>query len=137
MTVIIGEQQPKINTAAPYYKRKIQCPGHYLIPPTVDVYLYETIPELKNCSDQVDVGGKPFKIKKKRIVLDKFGQKRLDWKKLYELKRQGIVKQPWVTASYAIENIWDPHGLLCKMCDKRCMEGKDKINEYAIKRLHG
>lgn len=121
---------------APYYKRKIQCPGHWLVPPQVDVYQREPVALLKDCSDMVEFKGRRIKIKKSRIAKDKWGNKKLDWKKIHELRNKGIVLQPWITASEAIEKIYDPLSLLCNNCDKRCMEGKGKINEFTIKRLH-
>lgn len=134
MTLIIGETAGKIST--PYYKRKIQCPGHYLIPPTVDIYLREPVPELKHCSDIVEYKGWPTKIKKMRIAKDKWGRKRVDWRKLYDLRRKGVIIQPWITASEAIEKVYDPTGMLCQQCKKLCMEGK-QIRERTIKRLNG
>lgn len=118
----------------PAYIRKIKCPGHFLIPPQVDVYLREPDEALKGVSNSV---AQHYKIRKDRRVRDRFGNYVIDWKKIYALEKAGIVKQPWVTASFAIENIYDPIGLLCLQCDKRCMEGKGKINTYTIKRLHG
>jgi len=125
--------QEKITT--PYYQRKIQCPGHYLIPPTIDIYLREPVPELKYCSNIVEYKGMPKKIKKWRIVKDKWGRKQIDWKKLYELRSKGIVKHPLISASEAIERIYDPKGMLCRLCGYGCLEGKDKILENTIRRL--
>lgn len=129
--VIIGEKNKA--PAAPYYERKIRCPGHYLIPPTVDIYKREPVYELKNVSKGVI---QHYKIKTWRRKRDKFGRPIIDFKKLYELQRKGIVLQPEISASFAIEHIYDPKGLLCRLCDKRCLEGKGRINEFSIKRLH-
>jgi len=123
-------------TRTPYYQRKIQCPGHYMIPPKVDVYLREPVPELKDCSNIVHWKDKPYKINKWRIVKDRWGRKVIDWKKIYDLANKGIILRPWVTSSWAIEHVYDPLGVLCRACDKRCMEGKGKVNEFTIKRLH-
>lgn len=135
MSIIIGEEK-KYTNQAPYYRRKIRCPGHWLVPPQVDVYLREPVSLLKDCSNFVELKGKRIKIRKTRIVKDRFGNKKLDWKKLYELRTKGVVLHPWITASEAIEKIYDPLSRLCLNCDKRCMEGKGKINEFTIKRLH-
>lgn len=116
----------------PYYQRKIKCPGHYLIPPNVDIYLREPVPELKGVSDRVV---KSHGVQKTRRKKDVFGRPVLDWKKIYALERANIVKQPWITASFAIEYVYDPMSTLCKLCDKRCMEGKQGINTRTIKRL--
>lgn len=121
----------------PRIQRKIQCPGQWMIPPTVDVYLYEQVPELKECSNIVEFGGKPMRIKKNRIRKDCFGNKMMDWKKLYDLRRKGIVMQPFVTCSWAIENVFDPLSHLCRSCDKRCKRGMGLVREYTIKRLRG
>ncbi len=126
-----------ITPGTPYYQRKIRCPGHYLIPPTVDIFKRELVPELKNISDFCEYKGQRLKMKKMRRVKDRFGRPIIDWKKLYELKRQGIVKQPEISAAYAIEHVYDPASQLCQLCDKRCKEGLGKINEMGIKRLHG
>jgi len=134
MPVIIDEEK-KLTT--PYYKHMIRCPGHYLIPPTVDIYLREPVSLLKQCRDWVELKGKKFNIRKTRIVKDRFGNKKIDWKKLYRLRNEGIVLNPLISASEAIERIWDPMSFLCRNCDKRCMEGKGKINEFTIKRLNG
>jgi hypothetical protein len=126
-----------ITPGAPYYKRKIRCPGHYLIPPTVDIYKRELVPELKDVSEFCEYKGQRLKMKKMRIVKDKWGRPIIDWKKIHELHRKGIVLWPEITATFAIEHIYDPQGQLCKMCDKRCKEGLGHINEMGIKRLHG
>jgi hypothetical protein len=107
-----------------------------MIPPKVDIFLREPIPELKNCHDFAEWKGTRMRIKKMRIVKDAWGRKQIDWKKLYELRSKGIVLQPFVTASWAIEHVYDPIGYLCQHCDKRCLEGKGIINERTIRRLH-
>ena len=112
---------------APYIQRKIKCPGHFLIPPHVDVFKREEVAELKGISKST--------IDKYKLTTTR--RAGLDWKKIYALEKIGIIKQPFISASYAIEHIYDPHGALCRQCDKRCMEGKGTINEYRIKRLHG
>lgn len=132
MSVIVANREVK--TGMPYYQRKIRCPGHYLIPPTIDIYKRESVVELKNVNKGII---KEYKLKTQRRAKDKFGRPIIDWKKLYELKKQGIVKQPEISAAYAIEHIYDPNGQLCKLCDKRCREGLGRINEMGIKRLHG
>jgi len=118
----------------PYYQRKIRCPGHYLIPPTVDIYKREPVERLKYVSKSVV---EHYKLKTMKRAKDKFGRPIIDWKKLYELKRKGIVLQPEITAAFAIEYVYDPISQLCRLCDKRCKEGLGKINEMGIKRLHG
>lgn len=120
-----------------HLKRMITCPGHWLVPPNVDVYLREPVSLLKNCSNFVEFKGARIRIKKTRIVKDKFGNKVIDWKKLYELRRKGIVLHPQVSAAWAIEHVYDPISFLCKGCDKRCKEGLGKIMESSIKRLNG
>jgi hypothetical protein len=133
MPVIIGENRK----AAPYYKRMIRCPGHYLISPKVDIYLREPIEAFKNCSDQVEVKGQIIKIRKMRPVRDRWGNKKIDWKKLHQLRKTGEVIHPEVSAAWAIENIWDPEGALCMMCNKPCREGQGTIVETSIRRLQG
>ena len=138
MPVIIGEQkQETIGRGVPYYRRIIRCPGHYLIPPTVDVYLKEPVPELKNCSNFVELKGRRIKIRKERIVRDRWGNKKIDWKKLYELRDKGIVLNPKVTAAGAIEYVYDPISSLCIHCPKYCKEGQGRIILTSIKRLMG
>lgn len=133
MPVIIGEQKQGFQIV-----RKILCPGHYLIPPQVDVYLRKPLEMFKNCSDFVELKGKRYTIKKTRIVRDMFGNKQIDWKKLYELRKQGVIKEQWVTAKWAIEHVYDPLGALCLQCDKRCMEGSgQRILTRTIRRLIG
>jgi hypothetical protein len=125
----------KPNTpGAPYYQRKIRCPGHYLIPPTVDIYKRELVPELKDVSKRIV---QQYKVKRFRRAKDRFGRPIIDWRKLQELRRKGIVLQPEISAAFAIEHVYDPISQLCRLCDKRCKEGMGKINEYSIKRLHG
>lgn len=126
-----------ISAIAPYQKRMIQCPGHWLVPPTVDVYLREPVPILRNCSDSVEIKGKRIKIKKTRIVHDAFGRKVFDWKKLYELRKKGIVLHPKVSAAWAIEHVYDPLGAGCIHCDKRCKEGQGRVLVSTIRRLMG
>jgi len=132
MPIIIGEG------TTPYYKRKIKCPAHYLIHPKVDIYKREPIPEFKDCHNIVEYQGKPIRIRKQRIVKDAFGNKVIDWKKLYELgeKNDGSVIQPWVSASWAIENCYNPSSIVCLLCKRRCFEGKQTIIERTIQRLY-
>lgn len=118
----------------PYYKRQIKCPRHYLIKPTVDVFLREPVELLKGVSADVC---KRYDIKKTRIKRDRSGQKMLDWKKIYQLEKTGEVINPMVSASFAIEHIYDPLNPICTYCQFRCMEGKGKINPRSIKRLSG
>lgn len=121
----------------PYYQRKIKCPGHYMIPPTVDVWLRKPVELLKNCSDFVEVKGERRKIKKEAIVHDKWGRKMLDWKKIYKLEKAGIVHQPVVTAAWAVEHVYDPLSVLCNNCPKYCKEGQGRVLTSTIRRLNG
>ena len=118
----------------PTYVRKIQCPRHYLIDPREDIFLREPVPLLKDVSNSVCT---EYKINKMRIKRDAWGNKLVDWKKMYALKAKGKVMQPMVTAAFAIENIYDPKHPICHDCKFRCKEGKGKINEKNIKRLSG
>lgn len=135
MTIIIGEQ-PRATSPAPYYKRMIRCPGHWLIHPSVDVYKREPVAALRRCSNFVEYQGKKLEIKKTRIVRDRFGNKVLDWKKLYELRKTGKVLQPRISAAEAIERVYDPESFLCTHCPKYCKEGQGRIVETTIKRLN-
>src|SRR3970040_506477 len=102
MPVIIGEEK---SIGVPYYKRIIQCPGHWLISPKEDIYLREPVHELKECSDFVEYKGFRKKIKKMRIKKDRWGRKMIDWKKMHELRKTGKVLHPLVSASWAIEHV--------------------------------
>ena len=126
-----------VNRITPYYKRQIRCPGHYLIPPQVDIYLREPVDFLKNCSDEVELYGKKIKLRKTRIATDKWGNKKIDWRKLEELRKTGVVLNPRVSAAWAIENVYDPLSYLCFRCPKYCKEGQGKILTTTIKRLMG
>lgn len=134
MPTIIGEKQQSIGQSY-YLKRMITCPGHWLVPPQVDVYLRRSVPLLKDCSDFVELKGRRIRIKKTSIVHDRFGNKVIDWKKIYELRRKGIILHPKVSAAWAIEHVYDPKSFLCIACDKRCKEGFGRIREISIKRL--
>jgi hypothetical protein len=136
MPTLISEEK-RTNSKAPYYKRMIRCPGHYLIPPTVDVYLHEPVALLKDCSNWVEFMGRKITIKKTRIAKDKWGNKKIDWKKLYELRAKGIVLNPIVSAAWAIEHIYDPSGILCNFCPKYCKEGQGRVVTATINRLQG
>lgn len=120
-----------------HLRRMITCPGHYLIPPHIDVFKKEPVSLLKNLSNWIEYKGVKINIKKLRIVKDKFGRRVIDWKKLYELRRKGIVLNPQVSAAWAIENIYDPKSFLCIHCDKRCKEGLGNIVTSSINRLNG
>lgn len=122
---------------APYVKRMIKCPGHFLIPPKVDVYLREPVSWLKEVSNFVEVRGQKIKIKKDRIRRDKYGSKMVDWRKIYKLRDAGIVSQPDVSAAWVIENIYDPMSELCQLCPKFCKEGQGRVLTQTIKRLNG
>jgi len=132
MPIVTAE--PKIS--APYYKRMILCPGHWLVPPTVDVYKREPVALLKNCKNFVEVLGKKIRIRKERIVRDRWGRKQVDWKKLYHLRDKGIVLQPRVSAAWAVEHVYDPLSQLCMNCPKYCKEGQGNILTRTIKRLN-
>jgi hypothetical protein len=134
MPIIIGEDN---QTRTPYIKRMIRCPGHYLVPPTVDVYLREPVEWAKQCSDWVELAGKKINIKKTRIKKDAFGRKLVDWKKLHKLRDAGIVMQPKVSAAWVIENIYDPLSWLCMNCPKHCKEGQGRVIISSINRLMG
>ncbi len=134
MSVIIGEDR---KAGVPYIKRMIRCPGHYLIPPTVDIYLREPVPWAKECSNEVEFRGQRIKIRKERIKIDRFGRKMVDWKKLHKLRDAGIVIQPRVSAAWVIENIYDPLSWLCIHCPKYCKEGQGRVVTTTINRLIG
>lgn len=136
MPIIVGENKSQVNQV-PYYKRMIRCPGHWLVSPKVDVYLREPVPLLKNCSNFVELKGQRINIKKTRIVKDRWGNKKLDWKKLYELRKAGQVLNPMISAAEAIEKVYDPLSMLCILCDKRCKEGQGTIVTRTIRRLMG
>lgn len=118
----------------PTYVRKIQCPRHYLIDPREDIFLREPAPLLKGVSDSVCTR---YKINKMRIKRDTWGNKMVDWRKMYALRKTGKVLQPMITASFAIENIYDPLHPICQQCQFKCKRGKGNINELGIKRLSG
>ncbi len=122
-----------IQSKGAYYKRTIKCPLHFLIPPNVDVYKYEPVALLKNVSKSVVAR---FKVRKNRIKKDAFGRPQVDWRKMYDLERKGIVKQPWITNAFALEHIYDPKRLLCLKCQK-CKEGMGTFIETKNKRLNG
>jgi len=124
----------KTFTSTVNFQRTIRCPGNFMIPPTVDVFKRVPVERLKNVSKGVI---QEFKIKTMRRVKDNQNRPVVDWKKVYELYHQGIVKWPEVTAAFAIENIWDPLNSVCIKCDKRCKRGQGIVNELGIKRLHG
>lgn len=130
MPTLIGGQR-----TVPYYKRMIQCPGHWLVSPKVDVYLREPVGLLKDCSDTVYIKDEAIKIKKWRIKKDRWGRKLVDWKKLHELRKTGLVQHPMVSAAWAIEHVYDPISWVCEHCDKRCKEGQGRVIETTIKRL--
>lgn len=133
---MIGTTQIK-QSQAPYHLRKIRCPGHYLIPPTVDVYMREPVPELRDVSRVIEFKGKRMRMKKERIVRDKWGNKKIDWKRIYELRKTGVVLNPVVSAAWAIEHVYDPISSLCIHCPKYCKEGQGRILITTIKRLMG
>ncbi len=122
---------------APYYKRMISCPGHWLVSPKVDVYLREPVAELKDCSNFVELKGRRINLKKTRISKDRWGRKLVDWKKLHELRKTGQVLHPHVSAAWAIENVYDPLSELCLYCPKYCKEGQGRVLVQTIKRLMG
>jgi hypothetical protein len=105
-----------------------------MIPPTVDVFKRVPVERLKNVSKWVI---EEYKLKTMRRLKDAQNRPVVDWKKVLDLYKQGIVKWPEVSAAYAIENIWDPLNHVCIACDKRCKRGMGTINETSIKRLNG
>lgn len=125
----------------PYYKRMIRCPGHWLVNPKVDVYLREPVPELKDCSEFVEIEGRRFNLRKMRIKKDRWGRKIVDWKKLHALRKTGQVLHPLVSAAWAIEHVYDPVSFFCQVQCKRgagqpCKEGQGRVLDRTIKRLN-
>ena len=122
----------------PWIKRKIQCPANYLLNPKCDIWVREPVPELKGCSDFVYLKEKKINIKKTRIKTDRFGFKVLDRKKMREYEKQGLLIKPFISASEAIEKIYDPLSPICVYyCKKQCLRGKGKILTRTINRLSG
>ena len=117
--------------------QKIECPGHWLVPPTIDVYKREPIPLLRDCHDQIEFKGKVIKIRKERVVKDKWGRKVLDWNKIIELRRRGEIKRTFITKAEAIEFVYNPISPVCRQCGFRCKRGMGFVNESSIKRLRG
>jgi hypothetical protein len=111
--------------STPYYLRKIRCPRHFIVNPKEDPFIRELVPELKRVSESAV---KSFGVKKYRIKKDRYGVPMRNWKAFH---------QPEISAAFAIHQIWDPQNIDCQKCRGRCMEGKDKVNEMSIKRLHG
>ena len=101
----------KARSRAPYYQRKVRCPAHYLLPPHIDVWLREPVPLLSGVSKSACI---TYGVKKTRIKRDRWGRKMLDWKKIYDLARQGIVLQPEKSASFLIEHVYDPLSPICQ-----------------------
>jgi hypothetical protein len=139
MSIITLDKRP---VGTPYLKRMIRCPGHYLVPPTVDIYLREPVSWLKQCSDFVELCGRKIKIRKERIKMDAYGRKMVDWKKLHKLRDAGIIIQPKVSAAWCIENIYDPLSHLCQVqcrysAHQPCKEGQGRVLDRTIKRLSG
>ena len=136
MAVITGGEKPSISQV-PYYKRMIRCPGHWLVPPTVDVFLREPVAELRHCSDFVEYMGRKIKIQKERIVKDMWGRKIINWKRIRELRQKGVIKTQFVSAAWAIEHVYDPLSALCNTCPKFCKKGQGRILIHTIRRLNG
>jgi hypothetical protein len=116
------------------FQRKIRCPGHYLIPPDIDIYKYEPIKAMRNVSPGFV---KEFNLRKMRRVKDALGRPVIDWNKVKRFRDIGRIKQPWITAAFAIEHIWDPKSALCQWCKKPCRRGMGIIREMDIRRLSG
>lgn len=109
------------------YIRKIKCPRHFLLRPGAYPFQREIIPEMAQVPDWAYK--KWPTLRKERIKRDKRGVPIYDRKAYY---------QPEVTASFAIEHIYDPKNPICAyQCKKRCMEGKGRVIETGIKRLNG
>jgi hypothetical protein len=123
-----------VNSKVPYYRRKIKCPANYYLPPNVDVYVREEVPELKNVSAYAV---KKYGVQKLRRKKDRWGRPILDWKKIYDLEKKGLAFQPVISASFAIEHIYDPMSQICVLCKGRCLEGKGGVATQTIKRLNG
>ena len=122
---------------APKSITKIKCPRHFLINPMFDVFEREIVPELKHISKHLIDSGR---VNNKRVKKDMFGNKIVDWRKVYaeEKKGNGNVIQPFITRAFAIEHIWDPKNPICVLqCKGRCKEGYGTVRERDIKRLHG
>lgn len=117
----------------PYFERKIQCPAHYLVDPREDIFLREVVPLLAGVSKSACI---TYGVKKTRIKRDRWGNKMIDWKKMYELKKRGKILQPFITSSFAIEHVWDPKNPICMIqCKQRCKRGKGQVRERSIARL--
>jgi hypothetical protein len=137
MSIIIGEGKYSTSPLDGGIGQKIECPAHWLVPPTIDVYKREPVPLLRDCSDYVEYKGKKIKIHKERIIKDAWGKKMLDWPKIFDLRRRGQIKRTLITKAEAIEFVWNPLSPVCQKCGFRCKRGMGFINENSIKRLQG
>ena len=120
-----------------YNMSKIQCPRHYLISPTFDVYVRDPVSWARNVSKYLIESGRATNT---RVRRDKFGEKIIDWRKVREEEKKGTGKviQPWETKSFFIEHVWDPKNPMCVLgCKQKCRKGKGHIAELSIKRLNG
>ena len=106
-----------------WIKRKIRCPGHFLLKTGCRPFKMEINPRLKQLPKWAF---EKFKIPYERPARDKHGQPIRNHESFY---------QPLVGAAWAIEHIYDPESVICKTCRGRCLEGLGKINTNAIRRL--
>ncbi len=125
----------KARTPNIFFERKIQCPANYLLNPKCDIWVRELVPELKNVSKYAQ---DRYGVKKYRIKRDRWGFKVMDRKKMREYEKMGLLIKPLITASEAIEKVYDPLSPICiHYCKRACMRGKGNINENTIRRLKG
>ncbi len=117
-----------------YYKRKIKCPRHFMLKGGKDPrtgmpfrpFKMKPNPFLKNVPKWVF--GKWPSLQRFTIDYDKFGRKQRDHASFY---------QPFISAAFAIHQIYDMRNPVCKKCDGRCMEGLGKQLHNKNKRLQG
>jgi hypothetical protein len=116
----------EIITPTTHFVRKIKCPRHFLLDPKQDPFERELCRDMKNVSESM---AKHFGVSRYKIKRDKHGE---------PIRNNKAFVQPEISASFAIEHIWDPKNEICaRWCRGRCKRGKETINELSIKRLHG
>lgn len=108
------------------YIRKIKCPRHFLLRPGADPFEREVIPAMAKVPKWAY--DKWPNLRREKIKRDRRGVPIYNRKSYY---------QPDISAAFAIEHIYDPKNPICVKCQKRCFEGKEKVNLLGIRRLNG
>lgn len=94
------------------YHRKIKCPRHFIVKPGLSPWKRIPNPKLKDLPEWA------FKkwpsLRRTIIERDRWGRPIREDRNFY---------QPYISAAFAVSQIYDPMNPICQRCNVKCTEG--------------